>query len=126
MAAMGEGDRGARLTPSQPLPIVESVGRLANPTRPGEGPAAGSTMAVVQTLGDRRATGRVLFVSGEVEHAFLVERGQFLLGSHERDAARAPFYWPTGQWAFTQMAPEKHPVRTPVNAWRLCADAVRA
>lgn len=124
--AVGDGDGGARLTPSQPLPIVESSGRLRNPLRIGEAAGVESTMAVVQYLSERRATGRVLFVSGPAEVPFLLERGQFLIAAHERDACRAPFWWPEGHWAFTQLAPEKHPGRSPVNAWRICGDAVRA
>lgn len=87
-----------------------------------------STAGLVRFLGARRATGwlTVRQSSDGAERRWAMEKGSFLLASHEREAARAAFQFAAGTFSFEPAVPDRPASRTPVLAWRLVLDAVRA
>lgn len=86
-----------------------------------------TTVGLVRYLGARRATGWLtLRGPGGAERRWAFEKGAVLLATHEREAARPAFAWPTGSFEFEPAIPDRPPNRSPVLAWRLVLDAVRA
>jgi hypothetical protein len=85
-----------------------------------------STVGLVRYLGTRRATGQLVLRGGGTERRWPLERGAYLLAVHEREAARVAFAWPHGTYQLQPGPVEVGAGRTPVLAWRLVLDAVRA
>jgi hypothetical protein len=135
MSGSGLEPRGRERRPSAPIPIIDDAGELRNPQRlvglALEAPAAGATtLSVVLSLGERRASGHLLLTrpadGGPEERILTVDRGVFQLTPQEREALRAAFLWPEGRWSFRSALPTRQPGRTPVHAWLVCVEALRA
>lgn len=135
MPGSGLEPRGRGRRPTAPIPVIDDGGELRNPQRlvdlALEGPGdSRTTVAVVLMLGERRASGQLVLtrdVEGTPEErSFSLDRGVFQISHQEKEAVRAAFSWPQGRWRFRSALPSRQPGRTPMHAWLVCVEALRA